>query len=177
MKTTLRLALVVVLLLTVAAAQRRRDPLTSIEADQVRDAADEPLRRLPLFVKFTQMRMEALDQLRANPKAGADRGQQIHDLLEDVTTLIDELNDNIDDYDARARDLRKPLKQVITVATEFQAKLKGLKGATATDPRAARESKDYAFALENAIDAANSLLDNAQKTLADQIANKGELKK
>ncbi len=177
MKAALQLGFIVLLLLTVSAAQRRRDPLTSVEADQLRDAAEEPVRRLPLFVKFVRGRMDALDQLRADPKAGADRGLQLHDRLEDVTALIDELNDNIDDYDARARDMRKPLKDVVTAAGEFQARLKALKGAAATDPRLSSESKDFSFALDTAIDAADSLLDNAKKTLADQIANKGELKK
>lgn len=177
MKLFLTIAILITALLITTAGAQRRDPLTTVEADQLREAAQEPIRRLPLIVKFARARMTAIVQLQADPKASPDRGAKMHDLLEDFGLIIDELDDNIDDYDARNQDLRKPLKEVIDADTEFQAKLKTLKEAGSTDKRIAAEMKDYAFVLDNAIDAVNTDLDNARKTLADQIANKGELKK
>ncbi len=55
--------------------------------------------------------------------------------------------------------------------TALQDKLKALKEAGGA------ELRQYNFVLENALDALNSNLDDAKKTLADQVANKGELKK
>jgi hypothetical protein len=168
MKTAWKLALIAALLVTPAAAQRH-DPLTAAEADQIREASQDPARRLDLIVKFARVRLDALMQLRADPKAGADRAAKTHDLLEDFEAVIDELDDNIDDYSARNQDLRKPLKDVVDAETDFLAKLQTLKGAP--------DEKVYSFMLQDTIDAVSSSLDNAKSTLADQIAHKGELKK
>ncbi|HWC17694.1 MAG TPA: hypothetical protein VG498_11810, partial [Terriglobales bacterium] len=85
-----------------------RDPLNDKEVDQLRETAIEPEKRLKLMVEFTKARMLAIDQLRSDPKMAKDRGKRIHDLLEDVTTLVDEIDDNVDDYNQREADLRKP---------------------------------------------------------------------
>src|SRR5512135_2117170 len=83
------------LLLSAAWAERRRDPLTQPEIDQLRDTAQEPDERLKLYVKFARTRLDALEKARTDAKAG-DRGRQIHDCLQDFLDLYDELNDNID---------------------------------------------------------------------------------
>src|SRR5215469_13748234 len=93
--------LVVVLLLTMAAAARRRDPLTEAETDQLREVAREPQQRLKLYIKFAEARLLAIDQLRSGPKAADGRGKKIHDLLEDFTAILDEINDNLDTYEGR----------------------------------------------------------------------------
>src|SRR5947209_18178955 len=72
-----------------------RDPLTDKEVDQLRETAIEPEKRLKLMVEFTRARMLAIDQLRSDPKMGKDRGKRMHDLLEDIATLIDEIDDNV----------------------------------------------------------------------------------
>jgi len=41
-------------------AQRRRDPLTPPEIDQLRDTAWEPEQRLKLYVKFARERLAAV---------------------------------------------------------------------------------------------------------------------
>ena len=75
-----------VALLTVCAAtafsQRRRDPLSQPEIDQVRDASWEPQQRLTLYVKFARARLVKLEQMRNDPKS-KDRAQQTHDMLDD----------------------------------------------------------------------------------------------
>jgi len=45
----------------------------------------EPFKRLKLLVKFTEARLTTIDEVRADPKQAAGRGQRIHDLLEDFT--------------------------------------------------------------------------------------------
>ncbi len=169
-KIAAKLALMVLLALSTAAAQRR-DPLTRAEGDEIREAAEEPVKRLGLFVKFARARLDAIEQLRADPKAGPDQPAKIHDLLRDFGGIMDELSDNIDDYADKNADIRKGLKEVVEADTGFQEKLKALKEAGG--PKAAV----YNFVLQDASDALASNLDDAQKTLADQNKNKGELKK
>ncbi len=170
MRTTLVVALLLFLAIT-APAQRRRghDPLTASEADQLRDVAQEPPKRIKLIIKFAQARMQAIEQLRGDPKLSTGRGKQIHDLLEDFTAIIDELDDNINMYAKRKEELVRPLGDVITADSEFQLKLRGLKQASEADPKVMAEAKDYQFVLENAIDSVNSNLDNA-RDLQDEIA-------
>ena len=67
MRTLSKLALLVLLLVVVASAQRRhRDPLTDAEADQMREVAQEPEKRLKLIIKFAQARLQAIEQLRGS---------------------------------------------------------------------------------------------------------------
>jgi hypothetical protein len=145
-------------------AQRRHDPLTQPEIDQIRDASWEPKERLTLYLQFTRARLVKLEQMRADPKA-KDRALQTHDLLEDFQQLYDELNDNIDTYVDRKDDIRKPLKLIIEADTEFQAKLRALKDAADVSPK---EANTYEFVLSNAIETVDSSAEDHRKTLADQ---------
>lgn len=160
--------LFVVLVLTAATltstAQRRRDPLTQSEIDQIRDSSWEPKQRLPLYVTFARARLVKLEQVRSDPKT-KDRAQQTHDLLDDFQRLYDELNDNVDTYIERKDDIRKPLKTIIDADTEFQAKLLALKDAADVPPK---EAEQYEFVLTNAIETVNSATDDHRKLLADQ---------
>src|SRR5580698_6885204 len=106
---------------TAARGQRHRDPLTQPEIDQIRDASWEPKQRLALYVQFTRARLVKLEEMRNDPKT-KNRPRQTHDMLDDFQLLYDELNDNIDTYEDRKDDIRKPLKLIIDADTEFQAK-------------------------------------------------------
>src|SRR5215467_13801168 len=158
------IALLLLLVVSASEAQRRRDPLTQSEIDQIRDTSWEPKQRLPLYVQFARARLVTLEQVRSDPKT-KDRAQQTHDLLDDFQRLYDELNDNIDTYVDRKDDIRKPLKIVIDADTEFQAKLRALKDA-ADVPRA--EAQQYEFVLNNAIETVDASTEDHRKLMADQ---------
>lgn len=168
MKTAYKVS-IVLLLLTVAASARRRDPLTEAETDQLREVAQEPGKRLKLYIKFTEARLTQIDELRADPKEAAGRGRKIHDLLEDFTALIDEINDNLDTYEGRPltkddrKDFHKGLKEVIDAEDKFDQKLKALKSATETDPKTRAEWVDYRFVFEDAQEALKSSQDMARE--------------
>ena len=157
----------VVLLLALASsamAQRRRDPLTQSEIEQIRDTSWEPKLRLPLYVQFARTRLVKLEQIRSDPKV-KDRAKQTHDLLDDFQRLYDELNDNVDTYVDRRDDIRKPLKTIIDADTEFQAKLRALKDAADVPPA---ETAQYEFVLTNAIETVDTATEDHRKLLADQ---------
>ena len=163
-RTGLGLALLLVLpLCSLLCAQRRRDPLNSLEIDQLRDAMLDPDERLKLYVKFSRDRMTKLEQMRSDPKT-TDRARQTHDMLEDFLGVYDELNDNIDMYVGRKDDIRKPLKVIIEADTEFQSKLRALKNAADTN---AAEASPYEFLLTDALDTVDSSADDHRKTLAE----------
>ena len=156
------------LLLSVAAAAKRRDPLTEAETDQLREVAMEPYNRIKLMIKFTEARLEAIDHVRLDPKQ-ADPGKQIHDLLEDFTSLLDEINDNLDQYEARPLDkdtvkkYHKGLKELIDADTRFDLKLNALKSASETDPVTKKEAPDFRFVLQDAMEALKSNADMARE--------------
>ena len=172
-RRTIAAALLLICAATFAAA-RRRDPLTDAEVDQLREAAQtpeqrihlretaiEPDKRLKLMVEFTKARMLAIDQLRSDPKMAKERGRRIHDLLEDLSTLLNEIGDNIDHY--AGWDMRKPLKEVIEMDAEFQVKLRSIKEAT--DAATQAEMADYKFSMEDAIDAVNADAESSRQAL------------
>src|SRR5579864_3809586 len=175
--------LLVVLLLTMVAAARRRDPLTDAESDQLREVAMEPGKRLKLYIKFAETRLLAIDQLRSDPKAAEGRGKKIHDLLEDFTAILDEINDNLDTYQGRPlskddrKEFHKGLKEVIEAGDKFDLKLRALKSATETDPQTKKEAADYQFVLADAQDALKSSADMARECLNQKDTDAGPPKK
>ena len=153
----------ILMIAVMAAGERRRDPLTQAEIDQVRDASWEPQQRLGLYMKFARSRLVGLEQMRNDPKT-KDRAAQTHDKLDDFLLIYDELNDNVDTYVNRKDDIRKPLKLIIEADNEFQAKLRALKDA-ADIP--AEEVKAYEFILSNAIDTLDSSAQEHRQLLAE----------
>ena len=157
---------------------QKRDPLTDNESNQIAELAQEPDKRIKLLLKFTQARLTTIDQMEGDPRMAAGRGKQVHDLLEDFTSLIDELDDNIDDYAEKKSDIRKALKDVVEADTSFQLKLRTLKEQKAST----KEFSEYNFVLQNASEAVNSSLDNSRQALQEleaalKEADKNEKKK
>jgi hypothetical protein len=145
-------------------AQHRVDPLTPTEIDQLRDAAMEPEPRMKLYVAFARARLVKLEQMRSDPKV-TDRAHQTHTMLQEFLTIYNELTDNLDNFEGRKADLRKALKVVIEGDTEFQAKLRAIKG----DPRSSKEeANEYEFVLSSAMETVDSAVDEHRKMLTEQ---------
>ena len=140
-----------------------RDPLNKAEVDQLRDVAQEPGKRIPLYVKFIKARAVALEELRNDPRFDADRGSRVHDLLEDIDSLAQEMGDNISTYAHQRLDLRKPLKDVMAMADELQPKLRAMKESSTGE-----QARIYGFALDNAIDALQGNREDAQQIMQEQ---------
>jgi len=164
MKTPLAAIALAVLLVLPALAQRRNDPLTPLEIDQLRDAAQDADIRLKLYVTFARARLDALDKARTEAKA-ADRGEVTHDRLQDFLDVYDELDDNINTFADRKADLRKVLKVILDSDNEFQAKLRALKQAATASPE---EIKQYDFLLANALDTLDSATQDHRQLLSEQ---------
>jgi hypothetical protein len=148
--------------LTPAFAQKR-DPLNEKEIDEMREAADWPDKRLELMIKFARARMNNIDGLQADAKKAKDRPMQIHDLLEDFTSLVDEIEDNVEMYGSHNADMRKGLTLLIEANSEWQLKLRRLKQQSPPE-----ELDQFSFALTNATDAVGDVGDDARQELQKQ---------
>ena len=142
---------------------QKRDPLNEKEVDEMRESADWPDKRIELMVKFARARMAAIDQLRSDPKSAKDRPMQIHDLLEDFSSLLDEIDDNIDMYASHKADMRKGLMLLLEATSEWQLKLRQLKQQSPPE-----ELEQYSFVLANATDAVSDNGDDARDELKEQ---------
>jgi uncharacterized coiled-coil DUF342 family protein len=152
------------LLLTAVPAESRRDPLTGPEIDQLRDTAIVPELRLKLYVKFARARLASVEQARADPKV-EDRGQEVHERLQDFLDVYDELNDNIDNYADRKWDMRKALKAVLEADTEFQARLRAVQDSAKAEKE---EIKQYEFLLSSALETLDTSAQDHRQLLSEQ---------
>jgi len=159
---------VLIVLLSLGASARKRDPLTEAESDELRQVAMEPYKRIKLLIKFTEARLTAIDQVRVDSKA-KDRGKQIHDLLEDFTSLVDEINDNLDQFEGRQmakdslKEYHKGLKELVEADERFDLKLKALQTASETDPQTKKDFPDFRFALQDAQESVKSSAEVARE--------------
>ena len=88
---------------------------------------------------------------------------QIHDLLEDFTALLDEIEDNVEMYASHKADMRKGLTLTIEATSEWQIKLRRLKEQSPPE-----ELDQYSFVLANASDAVKDVGDDTRDELQEQ---------
>jgi hypothetical protein len=168
-------ALLLLALLTLAhpgLAQKRYDPLNQQEIDDLREAHEEPDKRLKLFVEYARARLTSMEEARANPKT-TDRGAITHDWLVDFLDIYDELDDNVQMYVDRKDDFRKPMQMVIDADTEFQSKLLALRDAAGVSQQ---EFKQYEFVLTNALESVDNGVESHRKVL-QQLEEEAKKKK
>jgi len=152
-------------------AQKHRDPLNDKEIDELRETAQEPAKRMKLLAGYAKARMEMIEHMRTDPKLAGENGEEIRKLLEDFAYLIDEIDNNLDMYNQRTEDLRRPLKTIVEMDSDFQLKLRTIK-----ETSSAAELRNIGFSLENATDSVNESADSARAMLADQVAKRGKPK-
>jgi hypothetical protein len=146
-------------------AQSRKDPLTEQQQEAVREAGDQPLERVKLFVGYVEDRAKEIHTVNADPIA-QNKAVRIHNLLDEFTRLSDDLQDNMDQYDEQHADLRKVLKDIVTKTDEW--------GKILAEPK---PSTQYDFVRKTAIDSNQSAHESAVKMLADEEKYIAEKKK
>jgi hypothetical protein len=134
------------------------DTLTQSEIDQIRDARYVPSDCVLLFVKFLDLRVHEIQDLYARPRRPG-REQDTHDLLEQFTSIADELSDNIDDYGPRHADLRRALPKIIDATDRWASALK----SPPDDPT-------YTVSRKVALESIRDLREDATELQATQIA-------
>jgi hypothetical protein len=140
-----------------ASCQTNKDPLNETEVDQVREVADQPVERVKLYMKFIAQRTDAIQEMVGDTKI-QDKPAKIHNLMDEYTRLVDELQDNLDGYDETHSDVRKALKELVPASEKWLAIL----AKPASD-------RSYDFSRKTALEAGQSLAEQAKKLQADQI--------
>lgn len=97
-------------------AQERESALSDGEVDKLRDVAPLPPERVMAFVGFLSQRADRIEKLTTGKRLPG-REQDLHDLMEQMASILDDLADNLDDYSKYHRDIRKVLPKLVS-ATE-----------------------------------------------------------
>lgn len=164
-------ALLLVLFSAPVFAQRTHDPLNTREVDQLRDAAQDPERRIALLLEYATERLLGVERLhRADHRSDRD-AETLASLLGDLATIVDELDDNLDMYDKHGEDLRRALRKVIAANEDFRKRL-----AELDRERTMLSRRAYAAALADATESVQQSLESARTMLDRQIARKGQEK-
>jgi ABC-type transporter Mla subunit MlaD len=166
MKRTVAIAGVwMVLAISPLFAQSKKDPLTEQQIEDVREAGDQPLQRIKLFVGYVEERANAIHSL--TTEAGAqNRTARMHNLLDEFTRLSDDLEDNMDNFNDQHADLRKVLKEIVDKSGQW--------GTVLNQPP---PSSQYDFARKSALESNQSVHDAAVQMIGDQEKYFAEKKK
>lgn len=106
-----------------AHAQKGDDALSQREVDDLRDAAFEPMARIRVFTTILNSRQKRIAELLAKRSSHTDFAGEMHDALDQFASIVDELNDNLDDYNRRHRDVRKELPRLLKASESWSATL------------------------------------------------------
>ena len=94
-----------------AGAQAREGVMSEGEVESLRDAAYIPVDRIAAYEKILDSRSSRVDSL-LKARRHVSFAEDLHDLLDQISAIADELNDNLDEYRARRRDVRKALPKL-----------------------------------------------------------------
>ncbi len=108
------------------ALSQRDDALSQREIDDLRDAAFEPGVRIQVFTAILNSRQKRLEDLLAKRRNHTDFASEMHDTLDQFGKVTDELNDNLDDYNRRHRDVRKELPKLLAATERWSATLRSI---------------------------------------------------
>ncbi|HWE86607.1 MAG TPA: hypothetical protein VG267_16815 [Terracidiphilus sp.] len=139
------------------AQKEQRQPLSDAQVEAIREAGIYPNDRINLFTKFVDERAQTIKGLSNRSKSTA-RAKRLDNELEDITALMDELGDNLDQYADRKADLRVALKKLNEAAPEWVRILNALAGEPTFD-----ESR------KEAIESCEDLAEDAKRLMTEQI--------
>ena len=133
-----------------------RQAMSDAEIEQLRDVAYLPPQRILTFISFLNRRTEAIAKLDSGQRHPG-REEDIRDLMNQFTSISDDLDDNLDDYSKRNRDVRKVLPKLLSATERWATMLR-------TPP----EDQRYDVARKLALTSLADVKESAQQLLAAQ---------
>jgi len=97
--------------------------MSQAEIESLRDASYVPMDKIKAFERMLDDRehqIDALLKMRRGPSFGLD----MHDAMEQLGAIADELNDNLDDFNSKHRDVRKVLPKLIQATDRWSTSLR-----------------------------------------------------
>ncbi len=141
--------------------RQKKDYLTQLEADKIRDAENSS-ERIKLFLTFAADRIKKLQYELAHPSADRRRAEVLNGLVNDYSGCMDDAADLIELGIEKQEDVRGGVKEMQSKGKEFLAYLKGL---SANGP----ELQTYKDNLDDAVEATQDALKDAEKA-AKEVA-------
>ena len=141
-----------------AAQDAHHDPLSQAQVEKIREAGIDPNERIRLYTEYLNDHVNVVRSLLNRGKSDA-RAHKLDNELHDVSTLMDELGSNLDEYSDRHADMRHALK---TLADESKGWLVSLRALAGEPP--------FDLSRKEAIEAGEDLSDEAQRLLNEQTA-------
>jgi chromosome segregation ATPase len=106
-----------------AIAQASPGALSDAEVESLRSASYVPLERLRTYEKILDTRARRIEELvKSRPHPG--RALDLHDAIDQFSGIVDELNDNLDEYERQHRDVRKALPRILAATDRWSVTLK-----------------------------------------------------
>ncbi|HEV2484155.1 MAG TPA: hypothetical protein VGT08_01375 [Terracidiphilus sp.] len=130
--------------------------MTEAQVEKIAEAGIDPNQRVALYTQYLNEHADAIKALTNRAKSDA-RSSRLNDALEDLTTLMDELGDNLDVFSDRKADIRKSLQALADAAPRWQGILRALAGEPGFD-----------LARKEAIESSEELSDQAKRLLQEQ---------
>ena len=139
-----------------SAQKQHHDPLTEAQVEKIREAGIDPNERVKLYTGYLNDHVNVIKGLTNRAKSVA-RALRLDQELQDVTTLMDEVGSNLDEYSDRHADMRAALKNLAEQSPHWLSTLRALAGENGFD-----------LSRKEAIEAGQDLVDQAQRLLTEQ---------
>jgi septal ring factor EnvC (AmiA/AmiB activator) len=130
-------------------------PYSQAEIEQLRDSAPVPMDRMRVFESILTTRERDIAALVAKPHRPG-YAEEMHDELEQFAQIIDELNDNLDEYSKNHRDVRKELPKLLKESERWGTVL-----------RSPPEDEEYSIVKKIALDNLKDMHDLAAEMQTD----------
>ena len=132
--------------------------LSEAEVEAIREAAMDPPQRVLAFKKIIDTRVERVQRVLVNVRAQG-RAEDIHQNMNEISGVVNELEDNLDEYATTHKDLRKALPKLVLAADRWASIL-----------RQPPDNDRYNVTRKLALEAIADLKDDAQKLVPEQQA-------
>jgi hypothetical protein len=139
-----------------AIAQEDDSTMSQKEIESLRDAAYIPNDRVLTFVRILDTREREIEDLLSRPRRPGFE-QDMHDVIEQFSSITDEFNDNLDDYQSKHRDIRKSLPKLVSAIERWSTTL-----------RAPAEDDAYNVVRKMALDSLKDMRDTAATMQTEQ---------